>query len=192
MTSMSAKDRKDLAAKAKVRRMEAFGTKRSAYVASGLNAATWDRLEEGLPIRDDRLIAAVKALWPSSGGDWKKIADDKRPDYYVSILGAGYRDSDFSQRADEWISEADERIGMLEERVSELERRLDEGMEKQTDAKPVTLAEIKRQRLLEQAMPEEEAARDGDLSDRLSDEDYSQDPGDDDDFNQDPGDEGEL
>lgn len=56
-------------------------------------------------------------------------------------------------------------------------------------AKPVTLAEIKRQRLLEQAMPEEEAARDGEPA--LSDDDegdFNQDPGDDG-FNQDPGDE---
>ena len=62
------------------------------------------------------------------------------------------------------------------------------GADEDQPAKPVTMADYKRQRLLEQAMPLDEAARDGDLSDRLSDEDYSQDPGDDDDFNQDPGD----
>ena len=62
-----------LAGRIQAERMRQFGSKSAAYQTAGLNSATWDRIEAGQVVRDDRLIAAVRTLWPSSGGDWRKI-----------------------------------------------------------------------------------------------------------------------
>jgi hypothetical protein len=55
------------------KRLDMFGSKSAAYRAAILNSGTWDRIEEGLPVRGDRLAAAVKLLWPESRGDWRNI-----------------------------------------------------------------------------------------------------------------------
>jgi hypothetical protein len=55
------------------RRQAKYGTKRAAYSDAGVNPTTWDRIEQGLPVREDRLRAAVKLLWPETEGDWRRI-----------------------------------------------------------------------------------------------------------------------
>ena len=75
---MSDAERIELAERITRRRMSEYGTKRAAYSAANINAATWDRIEEGLPVRHDRLVAAVRTLWPHSGGDWRAI-DEPQP-----------------------------------------------------------------------------------------------------------------
>lgn len=87
--------RADLAAQVQSERVRQFGAKSAAYNAAGLNAATWDRIESGARVRDDRLIAAVKVLWPSSGGDWQKIASEP-----IEELSLGQRMSDLENRVD--------------------------------------------------------------------------------------------
>ncbi|MGZ4519140.1 MAG: hypothetical protein ACXVXP_08400 [Mycobacteriaceae bacterium] len=58
------------------KRLDMFGSKSAAYRAAVLNSGTWDRIEEGLPVRGDRLAAAVKLLWPESRGDWRNIPSE--------------------------------------------------------------------------------------------------------------------
>lgn len=70
---MNDEERAALAALVTSERRRQFGTRSGAYRAAGLNATTWQRVEDGLPVREDRLTAAVRALWPSSGGDWRKV-----------------------------------------------------------------------------------------------------------------------
>ena len=68
--------RGEIGKRAKRARERRFGTKLAAYQAAGVNAATWDRIEEGQPVRPDRLILAVKTLWPDTGGDWRQVISE--------------------------------------------------------------------------------------------------------------------
>lgn len=70
---MNDDERTALAALVTSERRRQFGTRSAAYRAAGLNATTWQRVEDGLPVREDRLTAAVHTLWPASGGDWRKV-----------------------------------------------------------------------------------------------------------------------
>lgn len=69
---MTETDRALLGERITAERIRQYGAKSAAYQAARLNSATWDRLEHGDPVREDRLTAAVQMLWPSSGGDWRK------------------------------------------------------------------------------------------------------------------------
>jgi hypothetical protein len=68
------------------KRLDMFGSKSAAYRAAVLNSGTWDRIEEGLPVRGDRLAAAVKLLWPSSRGDWRNIPGEAEPAELEDVL----------------------------------------------------------------------------------------------------------
>lgn len=70
---MTDDERRTLGALVTGARRARFGTKRNAYGAAGLNAATWDRIEAGERVKDYKLAPAVKALWPETGGDWRRI-----------------------------------------------------------------------------------------------------------------------
>lgn len=77
---ISSDERAALAALVTSERVRQHGTRSGAYRAAGLNATTWQRIEDGLPVRQDRLVAAVRTLWPESGGDWRRIGvSDDRP-----------------------------------------------------------------------------------------------------------------
>lgn len=67
--ALSADERHTLAGWVREDRRRLFITKRAAYNAAELNSATWDRIEAGLVVREDRLVAALRVLWPRSGGD---------------------------------------------------------------------------------------------------------------------------
>lgn len=66
---MNDEERKLLGDMVRIQRQMSFGTKSNAYREADVNAATWDRVEAGQKVREDRLVAVVKTLWPSSGGD---------------------------------------------------------------------------------------------------------------------------
>ena len=91
--------RAELATQVEKERIRQFGAKSAAYKAAGVNSATWDRIEAGERVRPDRLIAAVRALWPSSGGDWTRIGES--PEEEVSLA---------------------QRVADLEDRVTQLEK----------------------------------------------------------------------
>src|SRR5690625_6365262 len=59
---MTDEQRTRLAARIRAERMRQYASKSAAYRQAGLNAATWDRLEQGERVREDRLIAALKLL----------------------------------------------------------------------------------------------------------------------------------
>lgn len=55
------------------RRRTKFGTSKAAYDAAGVSSATWEKAESGGSIREDRLIAIVRTLWPETEGDWTQV-----------------------------------------------------------------------------------------------------------------------
>lgn len=58
--------RRDLGVLIKTARRRKFGTVQGALRAGDINRATWLRIEDGQPVREDRLSAAEKALgWPA-------------------------------------------------------------------------------------------------------------------------------
>ena len=77
---MNDEQRAALGALVAAARRQRYGTKSAAYQAAGVNATTWSHIEDGIRVREDRLVAAVRTLWPSSGGDWHKIATDAPAD----------------------------------------------------------------------------------------------------------------
>lgn len=104
-----------------------FATKSAAYRAARLNAATWDRIESGLPVREDRLIAAIRTLWPPSGGDWRRIGPqlqqydgpqpERRP-YVPPTLGEQLRQSIHNPRElefDYWVQVVNLRLDILDQ-----------------------------------------------------------------------------
>lgn len=99
---------------ARSKRMEKFETKMAAYQAAGINAATWDRVERGQSVKDHTLVAAIKTLWPSAGGDWRHVlsifdTDDAEDEHE--------RMRDYDLRMESWVSELQGRIEQLEEHV---------------------------------------------------------------------------
>lgn len=77
---MNDDERATLAALVTSERVRQYGTRSGAYRAAGLNPTTWQRIEDGEPVRPDRLAAAVRTLWPESGGDWRRVsASTDRP-----------------------------------------------------------------------------------------------------------------
>lgn len=79
MDEIGEDERAQIAALVREQRMRSFNTKAAAYRSAGVNSATWSRVEEGQPVRMDRLRLVVRALWPASGGDWQAvIASDER------------------------------------------------------------------------------------------------------------------
>lgn len=93
--------RADLAERVRRQRRRIYGTKARAYQAAGLNATTWGRIEAGQSVREASLLAAVRALWPSTEGDWTRIPDDDEPPASHTV---------------------EERLADLEQRVERLER----------------------------------------------------------------------
>lgn len=67
------RQREDLAARIRRERIVRFGTQKGAYVAAGVNSATWTKAEAGKSIAERSLVAIVKLLWPETGGDWHLI-----------------------------------------------------------------------------------------------------------------------
>jgi|SRR5665647_574835 len=70
---MTDEERATLGALVEAERKRRYRTKSAAYRAAEVNAATWSHIEAGVLVREDRLAAAVHTLWPSSGGDWRKV-----------------------------------------------------------------------------------------------------------------------
>ena len=97
---MTQEQRTALGQQIEAERVRQFGTKSAAYQAARINSTTWDRIEDGELVRDDRLTAAVKTLWPSSGGDWLKVGTPTAADGRTT----------------------DQRLADLEARVEQLER----------------------------------------------------------------------
>lgn len=106
-----------------VRRRAKFGTKSAAYRKAGLNAATWDRVELGESVRDDRLAAAIQLLWPESGGDWRRVLadmDERMANLSKSrypLFSGSWDDPDYLGSVEEWIEELQGRIEVLEAAV---------------------------------------------------------------------------
>lgn len=94
--TMTEEIRQTLASAIRAERINQFGTQAAAYRAAGVNSMTWARLEAGAPVREDRMAAALKLLFPDSGGDWRMVvaqgqlweAEKGRPNMHV-LIGDG-------------------------------------------------------------------------------------------------------
>lgn len=49
------------------------GSRKAAYTAAGVNAATWARAEGGQSIKDHTLAKITAKLFPRTGGDWRQL-----------------------------------------------------------------------------------------------------------------------
>ena len=111
---MTEADRALIAQRVQAQRSVQFGTRSAAYRAAGLNSGTWGRIEAGLVVREDRMIAAVKTLWPSTGGDWRKVPDVAQG--AQSAVGS-----------EQWLID-------LQNRVEALERIVTDGADQESDS----------------------------------------------------------
>lgn len=122
---MTDAERKRIGQTVGIRRRAKFGTKSAAYRQAGLNAATWDRIEAGEPVREDRMAAALQLLWPESGGDWRSAIEemDARMAKLVKMrspmFGGSWEDPDYLGSIEEWIEELQGRIEVIEAAVFE-------------------------------------------------------------------------
>lgn len=71
--SISEADRAALGEKIRRQRERQYGTKKAAYQAAEVNAATWDKAEAGESVRGDLLRRIVRTLWPETEGDWTMV-----------------------------------------------------------------------------------------------------------------------
>ena len=105
-------DRKRLGELIATQRKTQYGTKFAAYKEAGVNAATWDKAELGVSVREDRLQAIVRLLWPSTGGDPEKVlarAKDGWANWPDADSPLAYGESE-NDRFVAWASEHFERI----------------------------------------------------------------------------------
>lgn len=117
---MDENDRKELGRRIAVARIRQYGTKSAAYKAADVNAATWDRAEQGLSIREDRLIAIVRTLWPDTGGDYRSVlAEDWAADA-GSPKRAGEDIREWMEWATETFTKLNTQISQLTDAVEEL------------------------------------------------------------------------
>lgn len=148
-------ERTEIGRQISVKRRQEFGSKSAAYQQAGVNAATWDRIEAGLPVREDRLIAAVKLLWPVTGGDWSRIPKVTEP-LDMPVFPGNYDDPDYLGKVETWVMELQERIEVLEGTVGKL---LDAGAASGVES----LDEARRRRTVSEAsstVPEQRVAMD--------------------------------
>jgi hypothetical protein len=125
---MNETERAELAALLREVRTSRFrGSKKAAYNAAGVNAATWDRAERGESIKEHTQVAIVSALWPETGGDWTKIGVDTDDGVglttWEDLKNPRYDARHMAKRLDELASEnADlkRRLAAAEERIEEL------------------------------------------------------------------------
>jgi hypothetical protein len=73
LVAIDAADRARLGDLIQTRRERKHGTKKAAYQAAGVNAATWDKAEAGESVRPDLLRKIVRNLWPETEGDWQEV-----------------------------------------------------------------------------------------------------------------------
>jgi hypothetical protein len=105
-------DRKRLGDLISRERKRQFGTKSSAYKAAGVNAATWDRAEAGDSVREDRLAAIVRLLWPASDGDTERAmtrATDEWADWEDRETPLAHDETE-ADRVMVWAAEHFERV----------------------------------------------------------------------------------
>lgn len=140
---LSKEERATLGAMAEKRRRQRYGTKRAAYSAAGLNAATWDRLEAGEAVREDRMLSAIEALWPEADRDPQKVLN---PPDYTGVTWELKEDSLSAISAD--LKVVMRQVHLLTERVDELEDRLSEeppSLRRVADEDPDLTAEMEAQ-----------------------------------------------
>lgn len=110
---MNDEDRAAVAARVRAERVRRFGTKSGAYKAAQLNAATWDRIEAGQSVKPHKMAAAVRALWPSTGGDWTRIPDDDEPPA--------------SRTVEERLADLEQRLAAIEQHLTQRESESSDG-----------------------------------------------------------------
>lgn len=113
------------------RRKAEHGTKYAAYKAAGVNSATWDRAEAGLPIREDRMGAVLRALWGHSVAGpeqvlakaetaWMGLDQALRPDFSEADPAT----AELASWAQENFERINQTLAQLAEAVEQLDRKV--------------------------------------------------------------------
>lgn len=139
---MNEKGRKELGRRIRAKRIKEFGTSTAAEREAKVNNATLKRAEQGLPVRDDRLAAIIKALWPASDGDWERLDDPpasttERP-RAVGAEGLSHA---------ELLTELANRLGMEVSVRPQADTQPAEGSKSQKTLDDVTLTSVEVERL---------------------------------------------
>lgn len=107
---MNEAQRRDLAARIESKRLSDYGgNRRRAYTAAGVNAATWTKAEDAQPIAERSYVAIIRALWPETYGDWRRMSPplgddpvaeltDKELETLRQIIGAAEVDEALRRR----------------------------------------------------------------------------------------------
>lgn len=102
-------ERADLAARIAERADALFDYKSDAYKAAGVNPATWDKVIAGDEVRTSTLRKVVRALWPESNGDLRKIPSRD--------LAPAARDEERLDALERMIADVTRRVEALELRA---------------------------------------------------------------------------
>lgn len=126
---MNESDRKAFAARLAEELLGEYGNnKKAAYTKAQVNAATFQRALDGLPLRSDRLAGVVRNLWPESDGDWRKIPERGVP-AVKEVWSHSVANGPWSAEVDSAMADVDARFIDLESRVNDLEAKLAELIE---------------------------------------------------------------
>jgi hypothetical protein len=90
-------DRGRLATYVTERRRALYGTVENALRESKINRATWQRIEAGKRVRDDKLAAAEKALHWQPGDAWRVMAGQE-PRVEEPVTPEGARQASLRER----------------------------------------------------------------------------------------------
>jgi hypothetical protein len=96
------------------------GVRKAAYIAAGVNPATWTRAIGGQRVRPDRLVQIVKALWPESGGRWDGVPETSNVGPWSGVPPY-VTQGDWTGEIDSAMADVDGRFIALEARVRDLE-----------------------------------------------------------------------
>jgi hypothetical protein len=112
---------------------------KAAYIAAGVNSATWTRALNGDTLKPRSLNKIIRGLWPDTDGDWSLIVGDpesvggeRQASSYVASPGdrvpAGVSDDEVLREIRAMRAEVDKLAGLpaqlhsLSERVEKLEK----------------------------------------------------------------------
>lgn len=107
------------------------GVRKAAYIAAGVNPATWTRAVGAQRVRPDRLVQIVKSLWPDSGGRWDAVPQSN--DYSWSGVPDYVQQGPWTSEVENAMADVDGRFLAMEARVRDLEHLVAELIEDESD-----------------------------------------------------------
>lgn len=103
-------------------RMERFGgSRKAAYTAAKVNAATWTRAESGQTVKESSLAKIVATAFPSTRGDWRVLfTEDGALDVPADDIGPT-TDAERLDIAFDLLAGISQRLDELGDRLADIE-----------------------------------------------------------------------